>query len=268
MNGLPDFTVGGALRRTFDIVRRHALTLLALATVLYALPAAVVGLAPKLGWVTDVRALQSAAAAGEPLPGNAIGGLIAYGLVSVAIAVVGSLLATAAVVWVSYEALYGRSAGFGGGVARAFRALPANLGMAVLISLALIVGFALLVVPGIMLILRWSAAVPVLVVERAGVLGSLGRSRDLTRGHRWAILGVLVVLALIDLVVFGVIGFGGAALAASFKGMVSITVAQAINLAVNAMLSAFNGAGSAAIYFELRRAREGGLAVETAEAFA
>ena len=38
-------------------------------------------------------------------------------------------------------------------------------------------GFMLLIVPGIILWLRWSVAVPVLVQERLGVLGSMAPQR-------------------------------------------------------------------------------------------
>ena len=145
--------------------------------------------------------------------------------------------------------------------------MPANLAMTILIGLGLMVGFLLLAVPGVMLLLRWSVAVPALVVERSGVLGSLGRSRDLTQGHRWAILGFLLVLALIDAVVFGAFAFGGGMLAVSLQGVGIAVALPIVTLVVNAMLSAFNGAATAALYFELRRAGEGGLAVETAAAF-
>ena len=267
MYGSPDFTVGGALRQTFDIVGRHAATLLGLTAAFYAVPAAVLSLLPKLGLVLSAGAIQEAAATGEPLPTFAVGGLIAYGLISGVVIFLGSLLATAAVVWTSYEGLRGRPADFPAAAARALRVLPANFAMALLISLAFMLGFLLLVVPGIMLILRWSAALPALVVERAGILGSLGRSRDLTRGHRWAILGFLLVLALIDLVVFGVLGFGGWGLAKSLPGAAGATASQVVNLVSNAVLSTVNGAATAALYFELRRAGDGGLADETAEAF-
>lgn len=268
MYGLPNFTVGGALRQTFDIVKRHGGRLLALTLVLYALPSAALALLPKMGLGPDVAALQAAAAAGERMPASSGLTLVGYGLITVAVVFLGSLLATAAVVWVAHEGLYRRTASFGSAAGRGFRVLPANLAMIVILSLAVMVGFLLLVIPGVMLLLRWSVAIPALVVERTGVLGSLGRSRDLTQGHRWAILGFLLVLALIDFVVFGLIGFGGGLLAATLAGSGAAPLVQVVTVAVNAMLSAFNGAATAALYFELRRAGEGGSAIETADAFA
>ena len=267
MYGSPDFTIAGTLQRTFAIIKRRAGTLIALSAVLYALPVTVLGLIARLG-VIPGGAIQTSATTGEPLSSSAGGALIVYGLVSIVVLFVGSLLSTAAVIWVSCERVSGQPATFGTGVVRAIQVLPANIAMTFLMGLALMVGFMLLVVPGVMLMLRWIAAIPSLVVEGAGVLGSLGRSRDLTLGHRWAILGFLLVLALVEFVVFAVIGFGGGFVAVSLLSAGGPTVVQALTLVLNALMSAVNGAAIAAVYVELRRSGEGGLALETAEAFA
>ncbi|MER8441207.1 hypothetical protein NKH36_33005 [Mesorhizobium sp. M1312] len=39
-----------------------------------------------------------------------------------------------------------------------------------------------------------SVAVPVLVQERLGVFGSMARSSDLTKGSRWALFGLFLVM--------------------------------------------------------------------------
>lgn len=268
MYGSPDFTVAGTLQRTFAIIRRRAGTLIALSAVLYALPVAVLGLIARLGMIPAGAIGQSAAVVGEPMAASTSGAIVVYALVFTTVLFVGSLLATAAVVWVSCEKVSGQPATFGTGVVRSVQVLPANFAMTFVMGFALMLGFLLFIVPGIMLILRWITAVPALVVESAGVLGSLGRSRDLTLGHRWAILGFLLVLALMDFVAFVVIELGGGLVATSLLGAVGPMVAQAFGLVVNALISAVNGAAIAAIYIELRRSGEGELAVETAEAFA
>jgi hypothetical protein len=48
----------------------------------------------------------------------------------------------------------------------------------------------LILIPGVMLLMMWSVGMPVCVVERLGPFGSLARSRELTKGHRWKILGL------------------------------------------------------------------------------
>lgn len=58
-------------------------------------------------------------------------------------------------------------------------------------------GFLLFVIPGLFLLTIWAVIAPVIVVERAGVFESLGRSRDLVRGHAWRVFAVILVTFLI-----------------------------------------------------------------------
>ncbi len=60
-----------------------------------------------------------------------------------------------------------------------------------------VAGLLLFIVPGLILITIWSVAIESVVVERATVLGSLNRSRELIRGNGWRVFLFLVVLALI-----------------------------------------------------------------------
>ena len=48
--------------------------------------------------------------------------------------------------------------------------------------------------PGLILMTMWWVAVPVAVVERTGVIDSLRRSAELTRGYRWKVFGVIAII--------------------------------------------------------------------------
>ncbi|RWO58779.1 hypothetical protein [Mesorhizobium sp.] len=80
------------------------------------------------------------------------------------------------------EDLNGKQPSFGDCIARAVSFLLPTFAIALLVGLGVGLGFILLIVPGIMLALRWSVAVPALVQERLGVFGSMARSHDLTKG--------------------------------------------------------------------------------------
>lgn len=54
-------------------------------------------------------------------------------------------------------------------------------------TLAMLAGLVLLVIPGLILLLRWAVVYPAMLAEDQGVGGSLRRSWDLTRGH-WPLL--------------------------------------------------------------------------------
>jgi hypothetical protein len=61
-------------------------------------------------------------------------------------------------------------------------------------------GFLLLIVPGILLALKYAVATPVAVLEQRGVSGSLSRSGDLTKGDRGRIFVIYFLLVMLLLV--------------------------------------------------------------------
>ena len=65
-------------------------------------------------------------------------------------------------------------------------------------SFAVLGGMLLFVIPGLCLTVMWIVCVPVIVIERAGPLAALGRSRQLIRGHGWTVFGLLVVLSVME----------------------------------------------------------------------
>lgn len=74
-------------------------------------------------------------------------------------------------------------------------------GLNLLSGLATLVGFLLLIVPGIYLAARWSAADAALLSDGEGLTAALGKSWEMTASHVWPIIGALLV---VYLPVFGV----------------------------------------------------------------
>jgi len=74
-------------------------------------------------------------------------------------------------------------------------------GASILAGLAITVGLFLLIVPGLWLITIWAVIIPAIVIERAGAIDSFGRSRRLVKGHGWHVFGTLVLVFIIQLVV-------------------------------------------------------------------
>lgn len=71
------------------------------------------------------------------------------------------------------------------------------LGTSIVVGLAEGVGLVLLLIPGIMIMLRWLLAPTFVLARGMGVGESLNASRDATAGHRWSILGALVLTGII-----------------------------------------------------------------------
>jgi hypothetical protein len=124
--------------------------------------------------------------------------------------------------------------------------------------LAADLGFFLLIVPGIVVGLMFSLTVPVVMAERLGPVRSLGRSRALTKGHRWRLLGLfLVVLATTAT---------PAMLAAVLSGGVPY-LTTVLNLAISAVLGSIAMVAPAVAYHDLRVAKEGADTAQLARIF-
>lgn len=76
----------------------------------------------------------------------------------------------------------------------------------ILAAIAITIGLFLVIVPGLILITIWAVIIPVIVLERSGVLSSFGRSQLLVRGNGWPVFGTLVVLFIIQIFVRIVLG--------------------------------------------------------------
>jgi hypothetical protein len=95
--------------------------------------------------------------------------------------------------------------------------VPPRYGAFVLINLLIVLavwlGLVLLVVPGVLLLLRWFIAPPFTFSRGLGVMEALAASREATDGHRGAMLGALLVLIAVWLVPYVLLMVGVGVLA-------------------------------------------------------
>lgn len=177
---------------------------------------------------------------------------------AVIVGVLTYLLIIAALTYGTYQDLSGRKAGFGEIVGRALASLPLAIGVALLLWIILTIGFVALLVPGIFLMCMFYVALPLVVVERPGVMDSMRRSAELTKGNRWKIFVLLIVAyvvsMLLEFLVGFVIGVGGAIVGGAGLGNIvaalATIIAQVFSLTWGSVLVAM-------AYFELRRVKEG-----------
>jgi hypothetical protein len=87
-----------------------------------------------------------------------------------------------------------------------FKRLGSVILVSVLVGLAVIGGFILLVIPGLIFLVFLSVSVPVLIVENRRGTDALSRSWNLVKGHFWHAVGVIIVAGLITGIVGGIIG--------------------------------------------------------------
>ena len=103
----------------------------------------------------------------------------------------------AAVARAASDAYLGEPVGIGRTYRYALSRLPAILWITVLTSVLTIIGFILLIIPGIIAFVRLALAPPVLVVEDVRGTKAVGRSWRLTSGNFWRLLALLILSTLI-----------------------------------------------------------------------
>jgi hypothetical protein len=119
-----------------------------------------------------------------------------------------------------------------------------------LASLGIIIGLALLIVPGLILLTFWLLIVPAIMLEDRGITASFGRSRELVSGQGWSVFGVIVLTVLILLVVnIGVSILEGAVDSRWFSVLADIASQTAT--------APFLALAWTITYFELRSLKEG-----------
>jgi hypothetical protein len=96
----------------------------------------------------------------------------------------------------------------------------------------------------------YAVTIPVLMIEQAGIIKSLAGSQELTRGYRFHIVGVWLLLGVLNIIVmFAVPGLSGGGDTASFYRL--------LPLLSFLLLTPLHAAGSMAIYQELRMVQDG-----------
>jgi hypothetical protein len=184
----------------------------------------------------------------------------AGGLVAVVIQMILSQLTTAAITYGALQYLNGHAVGVGECLSRGLSLILPVIGVAILTGLIVGIGAILLIVPGLIAAVMLWVAIPAAVVERRGVIESLKRSAELTKGYRWSVFGILLIIVVAGIVVGFVVQFillpvGGYSLYA-----VGTWVVQAA-------FGAFSATAAAVGYYFLRVAKEGADIVEIARVF-
>ena len=175
--------------------------------------------------------------------------------------VVLSMLATASMVYGTFQDLRGTPAGVGAILRHGLRTMVPVLGVALLYVLAMMLGLVALVIPMFIVMVMYWVAIPAAVVERPGVVASLKRSAALTKGHRWRIFGIYSVITLVMMMASGMVQapFAASAIGAGPAAMGSgaLIVSNMLGLVVNAFFTALSAVASAVAYHDLRAVKEG-----------
>lgn len=150
---------------------------------------------------------------------------------------------------ITEQARRGGSVSIGSGLADTWSVLPALILGSVIASTLTVVGFLLLIAPGVLLTLRWAVVVPAISFERAGPLRCLGRSNQLVRGHARFVLATAVAAIIVEHVLTDAVEHFAVAYSSSD------TLARIIGVAGGELFAGpFAGVVVAVVYLRLREA--------------
>ena len=159
-------------------------------------------------------------------------------------------LLAATISFATFQYLRGHQVSIGECLSRGLSLIVPVIGVAFLTGLLVGIGTVLLIIPGIIVAVMLWVAIPVAVVERPGVIESLKRSAELTKGQRWTIFGIVVVIGII-------LAVAGAILSAILVAAVGFTGFSIGLWVLNAIFGAFSATAAAVGYYFLRATKEG-----------
>ena len=242
-------SAGRVLSRGFGVITDNPATVFGIAFIFGALPSLAINWLQQ-GWLaTTMDRFQAI-------------GSMTVGLASVLFSLVIQALVQGALVRATLAYTRGERATLAQCVNASLAVLLPLIGLAVLMGLGIGIGMIFFLVPGVILFVMWSVASPALVAERTGVFEAFGRSRYLTKGARWKVFGIqLILLAVyyIFLLVFGAltVAISGGSVASLFVtgglpvSWILVTIVS--STLVNTVWSTVQSS----LYVELRNWKEG-----------
>ncbi len=232
-----EFRVGQVFSRAWTVLSGNVGKFLVL-TAITALPDLAV-LIPGLADPEAVRRAATNVSAGAIFAGAATS--LVWGILIV--------ITHATVLYGAFQVMRGQSFQIGDSLQKGLARFFAVIGTSICMVVAMMFGMILLIVPAFILMSMFYVALPACVVERLGPFQSLSRSGDLTKGHRWKIFGIWLVLAIVGGIVNNIVG---RVLIAAGIGITLV-----VSMVWHALMSAYQAITVAVAYHDLRVVKEG-----------
>jgi hypothetical protein len=159
-------------------------------------------------------------------------------------------LSQAVVLYGAFQDMRGQRVNLGESMRVGLRRFLPVVGLAISTTLLGFLGLFVFVVPGLICFTMLFVATPACVVEGRGVFSSMGRSAALTRGHRWKIFGLMLVMYICDAIVDKPIDQALTSLAGGVPAFVAHVIWNGVWGAFYAILAVVS-------YHDLRVAKEG-----------
>lgn len=173
-------------------------------------------------------------------------------------------LVTATLIYGSIQELRGTRSSMAECFRRGLPLVLPVIGVSIVAYLIVMLGMIALIIPGLIAAIMLSVVIPVTVVERPGIFASIGRSKELTKGYRWRIFGVFLLIYLgifavnyAAYTIFGLIANVDVTLA-SVEPENWVLGTLFLNAFIGPLTIAFYSVMIAVVYHDLRISKEGG----------
>ncbi len=235
------FRLGPVFRRSFEIYYRNIIPFTVIMLILYSPVIIYSALIMQPGMTeADKQTLQLVQFGGELFLGFAATGALTFG---------------------TFEQLRGRKPSMRDSIVFGLHRMPAVLLVGLVMVSGIFLGLFLFVVPGLILACVWWVALPVEIVEKRGVLGSLNRSAELTRGYRWQAFAAMLLL-------FSVAALISMMMQPPEKANAEdLQIYMYAHFASGIVISTFSAVVSCVAYHDLRAAKEGMTSADLADVF-
>ncbi len=238
-SGGGDFRVGDVLSRAWTILTNNLLFFIGTSALVYVIMV-----------VTLVVLVLLAIAGGGFSRGGGVGALfVILMIIGVLAVIVVNMIGQATMLFGAFQYLRGAPVRFGESLSRAMSRIGPLIGVTLLTAICLMFAFLALIVPAIILFCMWAVVVPVCLVEGSGPTASMSRSAALTKGHRWKIFGIFLILEVMNVI--------GTQLLKLILTPVSSVLASLVVLVVSVVLGAYAHCVVIMTYHDLRVAKEG-----------
>lgn len=182
-------------------------------------------------------------------PEVAAGALGITFLILIVALIIGPLQQGASILAVS-GSFTGKHLSVGDCLGESLRRLPSLLGFGLAFGLIVGLGLLLLLVPGFIFMTWFFVGGPAIMLEKLGFSDAMGRSRELSAGHRWSIFGFIFVTAIL-------VGAINGALTRVVETVVPIPlVSVAVQYLVTSIVSMISVVAPVVYYFQLRVVKE------------
>jgi hypothetical protein len=243
--GLPSRSLGEILSTAFEIYKANASGLIMIVAVVVVPLTFISAFLTGVVFAPETRTEEIFGTTVEITTRSATIGLF-VGLIAFVIAIIISAVLQAALIRGAAQASIGDPVDIDASYKWGFSRFGSVLLISILVGLAVMGGLILLIIPGIIFAVMFSASIPALVVENRRGTEAMSRSWNLVKGHFWHALGVIFVAAIITGIIAGVIAAIGTAISDSwFVGWIFQAIAQILVAPFSALVGVL-------LYLDLR----------------